>query len=344
MNTLISVVIPVYNGQKYLERCVNSVIHQTYTDLQIILVDDGSTDNSGNICDIFAIRDKRVKVIHKDNGGSSSARNAGIKNANGDFIGFVDSDDWISSDMYSYLYNLIANNKADVAQIKYINTSYSNIMIKNTENYNVKCYNKHDAILAAYLNLGMSDNKSYSVCTKLYKRKLFNEILFPAGQKYEDVVTNYEILSIARKYVISDNICYFYFNTPESVTRHKFNRTDFDILTVGDLILEKSKYSRIIYPLGKMTYACTRFTCIGKMLRYGVNADDIDLRLISSLIKTLRINIWILLNSLMNIKLKFILCILCVSVTFDYYLIIFNITNRLRYKINKLHTIMYNII
>lgn len=101
---LISVIVPVYNVEKYLHKCINSILNQTYKNLEIILIDDGSTDNSGKICDEYALKDNRIKVIHKENGGLSSARNAGLDICSGDYIGFVDSDDYIAEDMYEYLY------------------------------------------------------------------------------------------------------------------------------------------------------------------------------------------------------------------------------------------------
>ena len=109
----ISVIIPVYNVQDYLEECVNSILAQTYTNLEIILVDDGSKDNSGQLCDAFSKRDSRVKVIHKENGGVSTARNAGIESATGEYIAFVDADDYIAPDMYSRLMNLLKYFGAD---------------------------------------------------------------------------------------------------------------------------------------------------------------------------------------------------------------------------------------
>lgn len=114
---MISVIVPVYNTKEYLERCVNSLLKQTYQDMEIILVDDGSTDGSGEICDRFAEQDRRVRVLHKENGGSSSARNLGIENAEGDYIGFVDSDDYVDADMYERLYAAVYEHHVKAAQI-----------------------------------------------------------------------------------------------------------------------------------------------------------------------------------------------------------------------------------
>ncbi|MBQ4243839.1 MAG: glycosyltransferase, partial [Clostridia bacterium] len=116
---LISVIVPVYKTEKYLDRCVNSIVNQTYKNLEIILVDDGSPDRCPELCDRWAEKDNRIKVIHQENGGMSAARNAGLRIAKGDYIGFVDSDDWIDNDMYEYLYILLINNQADYSTINY---------------------------------------------------------------------------------------------------------------------------------------------------------------------------------------------------------------------------------
>ena len=111
----ISVIVPVYNVEKYLRKCIESILNQTFREFELILVDDGSTDSSGKICDEYALKDSRIKVIHKENGGASSARNAGLDVAKGEYIGFVDSDDWIEMDMYGELYRLIKENNTDIS-------------------------------------------------------------------------------------------------------------------------------------------------------------------------------------------------------------------------------------
>src|SRR4051794_4889210 len=115
----ISIVVPVYKVEKYIKRCVDSILAQTYQDFELILVDDGSPDNCGKICDSLAKQDKRIKVIHKENGGLSTARNAGIDVAVGEYIGFVDSDDWVTKDMFEYLLNLIEDNECDISSVSY---------------------------------------------------------------------------------------------------------------------------------------------------------------------------------------------------------------------------------
>ena len=130
---LVSIIVPVYNVEKYLERCLDSLINQTLKDIEIILVDDGSTDDSGNICDKYAKKDKRIKVIHKENGGLSDARNIGLSIANGRYLQFVDSDDFIHKQMIEILYNTIINNNADISICDF-DKVYENTKIK----YNTK--------------------------------------------------------------------------------------------------------------------------------------------------------------------------------------------------------------
>src|SRR5688572_25654014 len=116
MHTLISIIVPVYNVEPYLERCIQSIIDQSYTNLEIILVNDGSTDNSGAICDIYALKDDRIKVYHIVNGGSSIARNYGLKKSHGDYIGFVDSDDWVKPNMFKELIKFASTNQLKVVE------------------------------------------------------------------------------------------------------------------------------------------------------------------------------------------------------------------------------------
>ena len=176
MNTpLISVVIPVYNIEKYLERCVYSVREQTYKNLEIILVDDGSTDNSGLICDKLAAEDAGIRVFHKKNGGSSSARNLGISKAQGEYIGFVDSDDYIEPDMYELLYAAIQEYDADIAQI-----GRDEIDEKGNRLPNI-CEPPQQAIFIeseTFLKELLMHRGDCSFCTKLVRRNLFESMQF----------------------------------------------------------------------------------------------------------------------------------------------------------------------
>lgn len=177
-NDMITVIIPVYKVEEYLCECIDSIIAQTYTNLEIILVDDGSPDNCGKICDEYAEKDPRIKVIHQENGGLSAARNAGLDIATGDYIGFVDSDDYIELNFFKELYKSIQeyNSELAVCGVKKFG------MDKRTEFYGNKQITKTEFLK----NLLCGSVKSYS-CNKLYRSSLFNGIRFPEGELFEDL-------------------------------------------------------------------------------------------------------------------------------------------------------------
>lgn len=180
---LISVIVPVYNIEKYLERCVNSIREQTYTNLEILLVDDGSTDSSGTICDKFAEEDSRVRVFHKENGGSSSARNLGIAEAKGEYLGFVDSDDYISANMYELLVGAIHEFRAEVAQV-----GRDEIDEEGKRLPDICVPPKQKVFIESkdFLRELLMHRGDCSFCTKLVKKSLFENGTFPLGELNED--------------------------------------------------------------------------------------------------------------------------------------------------------------
>lgn len=180
---LISVIVPVYNIEKYLERCVNSIREQTYTNLEILLVDDGSTDSSGIICDKFAEEDNRVRVFHKENGGSSSARNLGIAEAKGEYLGFVDSDDYISANMYELLVGAIHEFQAEVAQV-----GRDEIDEEGKRLPDICVPPKQKVFIESkdFLRELLMHRGDCSFCTKLVKKSLFENGTFPLGELNED--------------------------------------------------------------------------------------------------------------------------------------------------------------
>lgn len=207
MSELISIIVPVYNTAAYLERCVDSILKQTYTQLEIILVDDGSTDASAKMCDAYAEQDDRVKVIHKENGGLSSARNAGLREALGSYIGYVDSDDWIEPDMYKDLLGACLEHQADVAICKYASI-YPECEDK-VESDRVSVLTR-ETLLEKYIG----DDKDYviynSVWSKLFKRELVEGMLFPEGHNSEDIMYTTRSFCRADKAVYIDRCFYNY--------------------------------------------------------------------------------------------------------------------------------------
>ena len=221
MEGLISVIIPVYKVEKFLDKCIKSVTEQLYTNLEIILVDDGSPDKCPMICDIWAERDKRIKVIHKSNGGLSDARNAGIKIAKGDYISFVDSDDWIAPNMYQIMIDSIQQENADIWAC--------GIMVSDSEGEKPL---KLPAIIGnseKILELIYNDTQ-YPVATwnKLYQRKCWENLRFPGGKICEDAFTTYLLVAHAKKIVQINTPLYYYRIRSNSIMTATFNNKRMD--------------------------------------------------------------------------------------------------------------------
>lgn len=180
---LISVIVPVYNIEKYLERCVNSIREQTYDNIEILLVDDGSTDGSGKLCDKFAEEDDRIRVFHKENGGSSSARNLGIAEAKGEYLGFVDSDDYVSANMYELLVGAINEFQAEVAQVGRDEIDEEG---KRLPDICVPPEQKVFIEAEDFLRELLMHRGDCSFCTKLVRKSLFENGTFPLGELNED--------------------------------------------------------------------------------------------------------------------------------------------------------------
>ena len=220
MSEKVSVVIPIYKVEDLLERCIDSVLDQEYKNLEIILVDDGSPDNSGKICDTYASVDSRVKVIHKTNGGLSDARNTGMKNATGEYITFLDSDDWIEPDFISYLLSIMKINDAEIGACNFLKKS--NIIRNNSEIVNEKIciYSNIEALSALcgdlYLQLTIA-------CGKIYKRELFSNIHYPVGKIHEDEFTTYKVLYKANRIAYTSRQLLNYWQRSESIMNGGFN-------------------------------------------------------------------------------------------------------------------------
>ncbi len=227
MNDLISIIVPVYNVEKYLEKCVKSIIHQTYQKIEIILVDDGSKDNSGKLCDELQKKDNRIKVIHKPNGGLSDARNAGLKLAQGQYIGFVDSDDYIAKDMFQTLYHLIQENNADISIISYYEL-YQDKVIRVRDSKTQEIFTKIQALRELLIDTKI---QSYA-WNKLFKKELFEAIEFPTNKNFEDIATTLFLFERADKIVLYEAPKYFYVRRDDSIIGIKNDKTYMDYLDV----------------------------------------------------------------------------------------------------------------
>lgn len=253
MTETISIIVPVYKVEKYLEKCIDSIVKQSYRALDIILVDDGSPDHCGEICDAWAKKDKRIRVIHKQNGGLSDARNAGIEVAIGDFFMFVDSDDYIANNMVERLYCALKENNTDM--------SICGFEIIHENDNNVKDENKfflleNEVITGeeALIRICQKGAVRYIVAwNKLYNRILFEKKRFPVGKIHEDEFLAHHILGTCKKISTISDICYFYVQRSDSIMSTLGSKSDLDSI---DAYLDRSIY---FYNNKMTTYASTLF-------------------------------------------------------------------------------------
>lgn len=247
MQPLISVIVPVYNVEAYLKRCINSIINQTYKKIEIILVDDGSTDNSCKICDEYKKKDERIQVIHKTNGGLSDARNVGKKTSKGDYICFIDSDDYIETNYIEELYNMCINSETQIAQCCF------EIITDNKETIKPKVeeikYKKVSAQEMIYNSYGKYSANNIIVCNKMFKRELLNGIDFVVGKLHEDEFITYKLIYRACEVAVTNQKLYNYYQRQGSITNSSFNLKRLDYLMALEERLEffKEKKEKKLY-------------------------------------------------------------------------------------------------
>ena len=230
----LSVIIPVYNVYEYLNQCLDSIIAQDYDNYELILVDDGSTDGSGELCNQYAANYKNAVVYHKENGGLSSARNYGINRAEGSYLCFIDSDDWIKPTMLSILMNEAENNSADVVACGFIRYYSDN----DTRDYSGNSKQKQ---IFSGLEAKTELYTNFSACGKIYRRELFDHIRFPEGKLYEDARTMYLLALEVEKYVLLSYKGYYYRQRPSSIMGTFSPERFADRLGVWDEIFEGVK-------------------------------------------------------------------------------------------------------
>ncbi len=240
-NDLISIIVPVYNVEKYLSKCLDSIINQLYKNIEIILINDGSTDNSKKICEEYVMKDNRITLINTKNSGQSAARNVGINAAKGKYIGFVDSDDYIEPSMFQYLYNLIKDNKADISICNYLYcTENSNLNLLEQKDYVLE-FTKKEA-LAKLLKGDMIQD---FVWNKLYRKELFKDNLFVEGKKMEDIGIMYKLFNKADKIVLGNSIQYYYLQRSSSTMGNRNFNLYKDLY---ELSLERYEFISEHYP------------------------------------------------------------------------------------------------
>ena len=223
---LISVIIPVYNISPYLARCVQSVTEQTYPALQILLIDDGATDDSGAICDALARGDSRIEVIHKVNGGLSDARNCGIQAARGRYIAFIDGDDFVAPAFLETLHNLCVEQSCQIAQCSF--QPVSGDTLPSSAAAQVSVYSNIEMLEKLYTDAYVETTVAWN---KLYEADLFSGISYPIGKLHEDEATTYKLLYAANAIAVTEEKLYAYYQTPGSIMRRSYDLRRLDMLT-----------------------------------------------------------------------------------------------------------------
>ena len=307
MEPLISAIVPVYKVEKYLGRCVESLLAQTYENIEIILVDDGSPDTCPVMCDEYAKKHEKIRVIHQENKGLSGARNTGIDNAKGEYLAFVDSDDLWSPHFLESLYKALKENDADIAQCRWEYMHGDELKEAYDADAKTVCFTGREMLANLYIQTG-----AYYVVAwnKLYKKELFENIRYPEGRIHEDEATTYKLFDLAKKCVFVDNALYGYFvgSGGTSITRNGFNLKKLDWRTANkervQYFIEKD-YKELVVPAIKacndgsidLYFKCRDFhpEAKGEMfeIRYGVR-DSLDvIRKYGTLPKQTLIGYWL---------------------------------------------------
>ncbi|MCI6997386.1 MAG: glycosyltransferase [Eubacterium sp.] len=318
----VSVVVPVYKVEKYLPKCVESLLNQTLQDIEIILVDDGSPDKCGQLCDQYAQLDNRIRVVHKENGGLSDARNVGMKYATGEYLGFVDSDDYVTADMFQLLYENCVNNDAEISgcDLAYVYENKSDI-ISNSDN---KTY----VLTPDEFYCRMIDTDGFlrvGVWNKLYKRELFANIEFPKGKLFEDIGTLYKVIFQAKKTVYISKPCYMYLKERSgAITVGGFKKGDLDRLEMGDGLINYIRMNRKQILNQVIAFKCV--SCNLTIINLMIRSDALDEMIIRKLQLETRGYLKNILSS--NIRLMKKAQLVLFGFSFRGYKIIFNSLNK----------------
>lgn len=247
---LVSVVIPVYKVERYLPNCIESILRQTFKDFELILVDDGSPDNCGEICEEYAQKDSRIKVVHQPNGGLSAARNTGIDIAKGDYLTFVDSDDFVFPHYLEILVKMCRENDADMAVCSMVRCSSGDSMDDVVEDVSKKdCEIFIDDKFEVFFD---TKKISTTACGKLYKSFIFNSIRYPVGKYHEDIFTTYKTVHLANKIAFCVYLGYVYRINEESIVNESYSPKKWHAI---EACLERADFIEQNYPKQKK-YAC----------------------------------------------------------------------------------------
>lgn len=313
-NPAISIIVPIYNVEEYISKCLESILAQTITNIEVIVVNDGSTDKSSAICEAYAIKDQRLKVIQQNKQGVSAARNAGINQATGNFIGFVDGDDYIEINMYEKLYQACLETRSDIAICtlgREINGELMNLD-RDGDEENQLVFNNE----AAMSELFKGHLYRFSLCNKLFNKKCFAGITFPVGRIHEDLSTTYKLFANADQTVYLDFIGYIYVKREESILTKAYYEKRLEAFIGWEEIVP---YMRKEYPqLGKIVNACFTYNCIDHIYYISdqVRKRNDRVKFLKSIRIYIRKDKWeIFKNGLLSLKSKLIILLFCCNIT-----------------------------
>ena len=307
----ISVIVPVYRVEEYLDRCLESLTVQTFEDFEAILVDDGSPDNCPRLCEEWAAKDRRFRVVHKENGGLSSARNAGMEIAGGRYVAFLDSDDWMEPDMLAYLRNLlIGHPEAQIAQCEAV-MSRDESPVAEQPSERLRVLTRKEMLDYFFRIHGEASNDS--VWNKLYRRELLTGFRFVETLN-EDVEASYEFYTRADRMVMSNRRLYHYFVNPAGITRSRFRRQDLEYLAVWDRVQARTEKELPEYaPYARMGRKRANFTLLAKMTLKGFDRSDGELRAVKKELKRqVRRDFRDLMGWKMPLSRKILLVLVCI--------------------------------
>lgn len=302
----VSIIVPVYNIENYLLRCVNSILGQSYTDLELILVDDGSKDKSGKMCDELKQKDHRIKVIHQHNKGLSGARNTGLDAASGEYVAFVDGDDWIDSDYITYMVETAQTYRCDIVSSPFeIAYEYRVNSYKNKK-FSVRVLDRAACVKWFLTSAIKSGKNDVSCCTKLYRRKVLEQRRFIENLTYEDMIFNWDTINGIERYGYTDRAGYYYFYRRGSITK-AFSNQSFDVLKgVEYLKKHPGEYGRKYGRLIEQYESKAHYSLCIKMLR----VQQVDEVLLKQELAAVKKGFGTLMVSPLSLTRKFVLIII----------------------------------
>lgn len=263
MKNKVSIVVPIYKVEKYIDRCIESLLNQSYKNLEIILVDDGSPDKCGDICEEYALKDKRIKVIHKENGGLSDARNFGMRYITGEYTLFLDSDDYIEKDCIEYLLKIAKENKSDIVQSGFY-YDYGEYLLYDNRYYDEKTSIINLDNYSLMKELVINERVKNFAWGKLYKTKLIKEISFKKGVLFEDVFWAHKVMKNVSRYTITHKPLWYYLQRNDSIVG-KYSTKNLDILKG---LYERKEFLKKYYP--DLVVEINKLIFITSMLHYNI--------------------------------------------------------------------------